>query len=63
MTDEQFIEWLWKIQEHCDKHECEKCIFCLNEDRDCQIEKLTKLLNWSFPNQWDMEEIERIIRL
>ena len=63
MTDEKFIEWLRKISENCVRHStCTGCPFITNT-KDCQVELLTEELNRHYPNEWNMEEIERIIRL
>lgn len=65
MTDEQFIELLRKIKVICKGHEdCNKCIFENNYEMDgCIIKALIAELNWNTPDNWNMDEIERIIRL
>ena len=68
-TDEKFIEFLWNIKEHCtfirDKHEgCKNCrFFQLGKAPLCQFRMLADRLSESTPKYWDMEEIERVIRL
>ena len=69
MTDEQFIELLWKIKGLCScKRDCCDCPFgvqdvhCQSTILNCQITKLTNELE-DLPEDWNMEEIERIIRL
>ena len=62
MTDEQFIEWLRKIKEHCMSHACSNCPF--NTDyRYCQINALVDELQKDNPDEWNIDELERIIRL
>lgn len=70
-TDEKFIEWLRKIKEYCEKQcNCSNCPFSIKEKNEydvevdsCQVETLAFNLYIEPPNDWDMEEIERIIRL
>ena len=61
-TDEKFIEFLWKINKHCESYglSCSGCKFYVNDD--CQISCLADELKET-PMAWDMKEIERIIRL
>lgn len=61
MTDEKFIEWLRKIKEHCNNRErCSGCVF----DSECGCIFIALAMELcDTPNDWDMEEIERIIRL
>ena len=62
MTDEQFIEWLRKIKEFCQNTTCTNCPFGIGYGC-CQIRYLLDELQANSPLDWDMEEIERIIRL
>ena len=64
MTDEKFIEWLRKIKEHCESCDrCSKCKFLGNDtNRMCIFSEIADLLS-ELPQNWDMEEIERIIKL
>ena len=65
LTDDQFIEWLRKIKEHCDsiRYPCAECNFRTNYSMNaCQIKDLFDELK-ILPASWNMEEIERIIRL
>ena len=61
MTDEKFIELLRKIKEHCEK-QCKCCDCKFYANGECQIMFLAIELSEP-PSAWDMEEIERIIRL
>ena len=71
MTDEQFIEWLRKIKEYCGKYiGCYECPLQLKENyyygdtsTCCSVILLGYLLSDTMPENWDMEEIERIIKL
>ena len=67
MTDEKFIEWLRKVKEYCKSYRiCEGCKFHITDKQgsvDCHFKKLAFHLWRNTPNNWDMEEIERIIRL
>ena len=64
-TDEQLIELLRKIKEFCKRNErCDGCLFeNRNEPDGCTINSLMFVLNWTTPDTWHMEEIERIIKL
>lgn len=62
MADEKFIEWLWKIKELCKNTKCKNCPFSI-EYGCCQIDDLVDVLQADSPRDWNMEEIERIIRL
>ena len=65
MTDEKFIEFLRKIKEHCASltYPCEGCKFkASSEETECQITQLLDTLQEP-PCDWNMDEIERIIRL
>ena len=63
-TDEKFIEWLRKIKEYCESCDrCSKCKFLGNDtDRMCIFSAIADLLS-ELPQNWEMEEIERIIKL
>lgn len=63
-TDEQLIELYRNIKKHCIPG-CRNCKFKLFEcDRyiECQVFNLIKSLSGS-PYEWNIEEIERIIKL
>ena len=69
MTDEKFIEWILKISDHCyDQMHCEDCRF-YHEEADCEgiyvcvIRALARQISDEPPCDWNMEEIERIIKL
>lgn len=68
MTDEKVIEWLKKIKESCQKlRDSKGCLQCKffhfrNGRPYCQFRMLADRLSLS-PKNWDMDEIERIIRL
>lgn len=69
-TDEQLIELLGKIKGHCKNcSDCYLygCVFYNNEriykNWRCQIIALITLLDETSPCDWNMEEIERIIKL
>lgn len=67
-TDEKLIEWLRKIKEHCEKHECNKCQFNIKKKYgdyySCQVIDLFDYLDGcGNPRCWNMEKIERIIKL
>ena len=69
MTDEQFIQWLWKIKFHCCATACDNCEFRLKDTYEnnyiatnCQIKAIAKMIDIA-PCRWDIEETERIIRL
>lgn len=63
-TDEKFIEWLRKIKEYCESCDrCSKCKFLGNDtNRMCIFSEIADLLS-ELPQNWEMEEIERIIKL
>ena len=68
-NDEKFIEWLRKIKKICNCNpDCCNCPFsvkdvhCQSTILNCQITMLTNELE-DLPEDWNMEEIERIIRL
>lgn len=64
-TDEKFIELLRKIKENCIRQKpengCPNCPFAIKTH--CQVDKLVDELFKTSPYEWNMEEIERIIRL
>ena len=61
-TDEQFIELLGKINKFCKATpDCDGCKFDCGAD-GCAFEVLADALS-EMPCNWNMEEIERIIRL
>lgn len=66
-TDEEILEWLRKIKEHCKSCKlCDGCKFQLtdkNSKNDCQFKRLAFYLWRNTPYFWEMEEIERIIKL
>lgn len=66
MTDEKLIELFRKIKGHCQSKEwCPSCPFFDEKDmlyNQCQIMNLGSILS-NVPSCWNMEEIERIIRL
>ena len=68
MTDEQFIDVLRKLHNYCESYRkkgdgCTGCKFlCLDEYGKCQFRILAYLIHRP-PVSWNMEEIERIIRL
>lgn len=63
-ADKQIIETLQNIQEYCQNmNGCKLCKFAIIDSdckRHCQVGQLNRLLVHS-PDNWDMEEIERII--
>lgn len=66
MTDKQIIETLVRIKEYCRKCKtCKECKFLIDKDEkgdgNCQIQNIFYELD-GFPSQWDMEELERIIK-
>ena len=63
MTDKQIIKALEHIRGLCRLHKnsCNSCRFYSdNNDTYCQILDLIHVLDTT-PEEWDMEEIERII--
>ena len=67
MTDEQFVKFLKRVKETCRvRKTCEGCRLLLPKTDPCftrcQARKLFNRLD-SQPGSWEMEEIERIIRL
>lgn len=64
-TDEQLIELLGKIKEHCkETGSCKKCPYFSKIwlEEKCKFRCLGYLL-YNTPIDWDTKEIERIIRL
>ena len=64
MTDKQIIETLNNIKKHCKGRDCENCSFYTSdiEKYRCQIMLIVKKMLIT-PSEWDMKEIERIIKL
>lgn len=64
MTDKQIIETLNNIKAHCRGRECENCTFKTSDKEKycCQITLIVKEMSTT-PSQWDMEEIERLVKL
>lgn len=63
-TDEQLIELLWKIKNTCkNNNACEHCPLKIEGICNCHAERLLIELNGPYPCYWNMEEIERIIKL
>ena len=60
-TDEELIEQFRKIKEHCKSNNCEDCKF--KTSKGCQMVLLIYELSDSSPSCWNMDEIERIIKL
>ena len=62
MTDKQIIKTLENIKDFCTLHtSCNPCRFHSdNIDTYCQILDLIHVLDTT-PEEWDMEEIERIL--
>lgn len=68
MTDEDLIELLRRIKQACKTHpSCHNCSFDneieIKSGYSCQIRALVKTFGKTAPSDWDMEEIERIIKL
>lgn len=67
-TDEKFIEWLSEISVHCFMQLNCKCCRFYHAEADpsgeycCVIRSLATRLSKA-PSEWNMEVIERIIRL
>ena len=61
MTDIQIIETLNNIKNHCIGRDCANCIFETSDD-DCQIAQVARRMMHA-PSAWDMEEIERLVKL
>lgn len=59
MNDKELLELLKKIKEYCENESCNVCKFSIRNY--CQFEMFASCLDNS-PNNWDMEEIERIIK-
>lgn len=63
MNDEELIELLRKIKEHCkEKDNCNECKFKLH-NADCISSEcfITRMVDY-IPQDWDIAEIERIIK-
>ena len=65
MIDEKTIEWLMKIKEQCKnvRCKCEVCKYSIYDGDGCKALSIIDRLIDIPPHIWDMEEIERIIRL
>lgn len=61
MTDKQIINTLRNIQNCCDYPNCVGCYFDSKDDNTRCILKVIFLELATYPDLWDMEEIERII--
>ena len=54
------ITKLKQIKHQCEQHyDCKDCIFCSNKLK-CKVKDVTYMLCRT-PNEWDIEEIERIL--
>ena len=74
ITDEKLIELLMKIKEYCtydnSPYKCNRidCPFNFTDEflnlkiNECQISEIGRVIS-RVPRGWNMEEIERIIRL
>ena len=64
MTDKQIIEMLNNIKTYCRHRDCYDCTFEFSKTSNscCQIMLLVKEMSVT-PSQWDIEEIERLVKL
>lgn len=60
MTNEQFMEFLRKIKEHCKGRACSMCDFHYNDK--CQFRSIAIQMSVP-PSTWDMKEIGEIVVL